>query len=53
LIQLRTGHIPLNKLLHRIFSMCPACEEREESVHHFLLSCPVYTNTRRRAIMNL
>ncbi|KIK35074.1 hypothetical protein CY34DRAFT_96741 [Suillus luteus UH-Slu-Lm8-n1] len=47
-------HIPLNKHLHRIARvpspMCPACEEKEESVHHFLLSCPAYT--KHRAIMN-
>lgn len=53
LIQLRTGHIPLNKHLHRISRapspICPACEEREESVHHFLLSCPAHA--RQRAIM--
>ncbi|KAG2029191.1 hypothetical protein BDR03DRAFT_881577 [Suillus americanus] len=40
LIQLRTGHIPLNKHLHRISRSpsptCPACEEREESVHHWI-----------------
>ena len=50
LVQLRTGHIPLNKHLHRISKsptpLCPSCEEREESVHHFLLTCPTYARQR-------
>ncbi|KAG2043248.1 hypothetical protein BDR03DRAFT_851411, partial [Suillus americanus] len=53
LTQLRTGHIPLNKHLHKIARapspICPACEEKEKPVHHFLLSCPAYA--RHRAIM--
>ncbi|KAG2113217.1 uncharacterized protein F5147DRAFT_771067 [Suillus discolor] len=53
LVQLHTGHAPLNKHLFKIARvpspMCPACEESEESVHHFLLSCPAYT--RQRAIL--
>src|ERR1700683_1013213 len=46
LIQLRTGHAPLNKHIFNIKSadspICPACENAHETVHHFLLSCPVY-----------
>ncbi|KAG1765895.1 hypothetical protein EDD22DRAFT_774520, partial [Suillus occidentalis] len=46
LIQLCTGHILLNKHLHRISKspspLCPSCKKQEESVHHFLLSCPTY-----------
>ncbi|KAG2120526.1 uncharacterized protein F5147DRAFT_563012, partial [Suillus discolor] len=56
LVQLRTdiSPLPLNKYLHRISRstppppppICPACEEREESVHHFVLSCPAYARHR-------
>lgn len=55
LIQLRTGHIPLNKHFHHISKapspLCPSCREREESVHHYLLACPTYT--RQRNVMRL
>ena len=51
LVQLRTGHAPLNKHLHRIncadSPLCPACEEGEESVFHFLMRCPAYERQRR------
>ncbi|KAG2339961.1 hypothetical protein BDR05DRAFT_890617 [Suillus weaverae] len=47
LFQLRSGHAPLNKHLHRIVktasATCSQCEEGNESVHHFLFSCPAYT----------
>ncbi|KAG2033990.1 hypothetical protein BDR03DRAFT_830036, partial [Suillus americanus] len=50
LFQLRSGHAPLNKHLHRIAKSATAtysqCEESDESVHHFLLSCPAYTRQR-------
>jgi ribonuclease HI len=50
LFQLRTGHIPLNKHLHRIAksetATCQQCNEGNESVHHFLLTCPAYTRQR-------
>jgi hypothetical protein len=46
LIQLHTGHAPLNKHLLNIKNadspICPACEDAHKTVHHFLLSCPVY-----------
>ena len=46
LIQLRTGHAPLNKHLHDIrctdSPVCPACEDAHETVHHYLLTCPAY-----------
>jgi len=52
LIQLRTGHVPLNKHLHRIGRVvspkCPACPECDESVHHFLFICPRYAAQRRQ-----
>jgi len=52
LIQLRTGHIPLNVVLHRIkrseTSDCPHCKNGiRESIHHFLLMCPHYAGARR------
>jgi ribonuclease HI len=57
LIQLRTGHVPLNKHLYNIKSadspICPACEDAHETVHHFLLSCPVYERHRRDLFFNL
>ncbi|KAG2047230.1 hypothetical protein BDR06DRAFT_861007, partial [Suillus hirtellus] len=43
---LRTSHAPLNHHLHRIHksdsSSCPHCPETEETVHHYLLTCPQY-----------
>ena len=52
LTQLRTGHIPLNVILHWIkrseTSDCPHCRNGiRETVHHFLLTCPHYVNARR------
>ena len=50
LVQLRTGHVPLNHHLARIGAikspLCPACHEKEEIVSHFLLACPAYTAQR-------
>jgi hypothetical protein len=50
LFQLRTGHTPLNKYLHRIAKVpsptCQKCHLREESVHHFLIVCPAYARQR-------
>lgn len=50
LMQLRTGHAPLNKFLHKIGKaespMCPACEMEEEDVSHYLLRCPRYDTYR-------
>jgi hypothetical protein len=57
LIQLRTGHAPLNKHLFNITladsPICPACEDAYETVHHFLLSCPVYECHRRDLFFKL
>ena len=52
LTQLRTGHIPLNAVLHRIerseTADCPHCKDGiRETVHHFLLTCPTYAGPRR------
>lgn len=48
--QLRIGHIPLNKHLHRVGKsdtpLCPACERRPETVRHFLMECPCFARHR-------
>jgi ribonuclease HI len=50
LVQLRTGHIGLNKHLARInkseSALCPTCSLSEESVHHLLFECPSHRNAR-------
>lgn len=52
--QLRMGHAPLNKHLHRIKSVetptCAACEMADETVVHYLLMCPAYERYRRPLI---
>jgi hypothetical protein len=52
LLQLRTGHAPLNKYLHKIGKadspLCPHCQEQEESVEHFLLLCPALQTLRNQ-----
>ncbi|OAX35902.1 hypothetical protein K503DRAFT_722272, partial [Rhizopogon vinicolor AM-OR11-026] len=49
-MSLRTGHAPLNKHLHRIGKIkspfCSHCQRTEETVHHFLPSCPFYQRKR-------
>lgn len=46
LVQLRTGHIPLNAYLHRFHLRddpdCPHCPDESETVQHFLFDCPEY-----------
>lgn len=50
LIQMRLGHAPLNKHLHRIGKVvrpsCPACNAPEETVTHFVRDCPKYAFER-------
>jgi len=50
LFQLRTGHAPLNRHLHRITRApspkCQQCHLRDETVHHFLINCPAYARER-------
>jgi hypothetical protein len=55
LFQLRTGHIPLNKYLHRIkraeTDKCPSCvqltgQPAVETVKHLLFECPAYIPQR-------
>ncbi|KAF8884599.1 hypothetical protein BD779DRAFT_1442927 [Infundibulicybe gibba] len=54
MIQLRTGHIPLNQHLHRIKKaddpLCPNCGVREETVRHLLLICSKLNNARDRML---
>ncbi|PPQ75777.1 hypothetical protein CVT25_013428, partial [Psilocybe cyanescens] len=57
LVQVRTGHIPLNAHLHRInkspSNKCPNCRERRggeravETVEHFIYECRAYRQLRR------
>lgn len=50
LLQLRTGHVPLNKHLHRIAKLpspiCSSCQQKEESVYHYILECPAFIRPR-------
>jgi hypothetical protein len=50
LFQLRSGHIPLNKHLHRIQKAdsptCPCCHQHNETVMH----CPAHKNARNEMI---
>ena len=54
LIQLCTGHAPLQHHLHRIqpdefeSPTCPACGQCDETVAHFLLECQCYADSRHR-----
>ncbi|KAF8576256.1 hypothetical protein K439DRAFT_1397501, partial [Ramaria rubella] len=50
LLQLCTGHVPLNKHLHRIGkTISPHCQHcpNKETVHHFLLLCPAHAQHRQ------
>lgn len=61
LIQLRTGHIALNKYLHRIGKKdspnCSHCayngRSHIETVKHFILECPAYSRERYRMRMKI
>ncbi|KAG2063387.1 hypothetical protein BDR04DRAFT_936807, partial [Suillus decipiens] len=52
IFQLRTGHIALNKHLHRIrktpSAKCEKCNAHEETVHHFLLVCQSFIRQRNK-----
>jgi hypothetical protein len=52
LVQLRTGHVPLQAYLHQFklaaTPICPSCETEPESITHYLLYCVTYTAQRRR-----
>ena len=51
LIQLRTGHIPLQAYLHHIGKaetpICQQCHEEEETVSHYVRRCCAYREQRR------
>jgi len=55
LSQLRMGHVPLAKHLHHIGKVdsptCPACQQAEETIQHFLLHCPAH-NAARQTLHN-
>ena len=54
LVQLHTGHAPLNKHLHWISKVdadiCRGCKEHVESVAHYLLECRSYEDERDRML---
>jgi ribonuclease HI/endonuclease/exonuclease/phosphatase family metal-dependent hydrolase len=49
--QIRTGHIPVAKYLHRIGKVpsptCPACKQETETIQHFILQCPAHERARQ------
>jgi hypothetical protein len=51
LTQMRTGHVPLAKHLHRIgkadLPICPTCQQHKETIEHLLLHCPAHQDTRQ------
>ena len=50
LIQLRTGHVPLQQHLYRMHKVdspiCPKCGTTKETVYHFLMECAAYNGAR-------
>ena len=52
LIQLRTGHVPLQAYLHCFklveTPVCPTCGDEPETVTHYLMYCSIYDTQRRR-----
>jgi len=50
IVQLRTGHAPLNKHLHRInkspTAICQRCADATESVRHYLVDCEAHETPR-------
>jgi hypothetical protein len=58
LVQVRSGHLPLNVYLHRInkadLKRCQACmieqgdETPTETIKHFIYDCEAYTDQRNR-----
>jgi zinc-binding in reverse transcriptase len=57
LTQLQTGHAPLAKHLHCIGKsdspICPACQQAEETVQHFLIHCPAHRIARQTLCNNM
>ncbi|KAF7967641.1 hypothetical protein HWV62_33627 [Athelia sp. TMB] len=56
-IQLRSGHAPLNKHLHRIKAkdspICTGCNLAHETVRHYLLDCPATHRLRNEMMYSL
>ena len=52
IMQLRTGHTPLNRHLYRIkrasSPLCPACSRADESTHHYLFKCRAHKHVRHK-----
>ena len=50
LVQLRTGHVPLQQYLHRIKKVdspvCPSCGRADETVFHYVMICSAYEIAR-------
>jgi len=50
LVQMRTGHIPLQAHLHRIRKVetltCQNCHKADKTVHHYLIACMVFAAQR-------
>ena len=57
LVQLRTGHAPLNAFLHQIGKVdspcCPVCLGADETVHHFLFDCPTHAHAQHAVARKL
>jgi len=54
LMQLHTGHAPLNGFLGKVSSpQCPACQRAEETVHHYLFDCPMHAHARHGLVRML
>jgi hypothetical protein len=54
LLQLRTGHIPLARHLHKIkkadLPLCPCCRLADKTVEHYLIHCPAHRDARRELV---
>ncbi|KNZ75063.1 hypothetical protein J132_05011 [Termitomyces sp. J132] len=57
LIQLHTGHAPLNRHLHHIgkfkTEICNSCKDRIKSMEHYLLECRAYKDDRHKMVSGL
>jgi len=52
LVQLRTGHMLLQKHLHRLIKVsspkCLACHSRDKTIHHYLMTFWAYSSLRNQ-----
>lgn len=57
MIQLRTGHAPLNLHLHRLRAIespkCPYCRDQDETIRHYLYQCDAHRDARTVLINTL